>query len=116
MQVILLAPPKYNHFAIKNQNWTFLMAATDTGSGRTRAENSDKLSDKGQARAGLYIRSLVSIKSPPSARRAPILPGPICTCIPYPDATPLIILHFIGYSCPLTNMMQGNNSINAVIH
>ncbi len=54
----------------------------DTGSGRTQAENSDKLSDKARARAGLCIRSLVSIKSSPSARRAPNLPGPICTCIP----------------------------------
>ncbi len=53
----------------------------DTGSGRTPAENSDKLSDKFRARARLYIRSLVSIKSSPSYRRAPNLPGPICTCI-----------------------------------
>ncbi len=30
----------------------------------------------------LYICSLVSHKSSPSARRAPNLPGPICTCIP----------------------------------
>ncbi len=54
----------------------------DMGSGRTRAENSDKLSDKSWARAGLYIRSLVSIKSSPLARQAPDLPEPICTCIP----------------------------------
>ncbi len=33
-------------------------------------------------RAGLYIHSLVSIKSSTSARRAPDLPGPLCNCIP----------------------------------
>ncbi len=48
-----------NHFAIKKQNWTFKWLQQqlckgeerekkDTGSGRTRAENSDKLSDKKQ--------------------------------------------------------------------
>ncbi len=38
----------------------------DTVSGWTRAENSDKLLDKGWARARLYIHSL-SIKNSPSA-------------------------------------------------
>ncbi len=60
----------------------------DTGSGWTQADNFDKLSDKAWDCAGLYIRSLVSIKRIenncfPSARRAPNLPGPICTCIRY---------------------------------
>ncbi len=49
----------------------------DTGLGRTPADNSDKLSAKDRTRARLYIRSLVSIKRSPSARRAPNLPGPI---------------------------------------
>ncbi len=62
----------------------------DTGSGRTPAENSDKLSDKDRARARLYIRSLVSIKSSPSAgpqsARAPCAPAhPV-----YTDTTPLL--------------------------
>ncbi len=61
----------------------------DTGSGRTWAENSDKLSDKGRARAGPYIRSLVSIKSSPSTL-PPICPGPYAPA--YPDATPLVLM------------------------
>ncbi len=89
---------KYEHFAIKKQNWTFFNDCKRScvkgkrerekkDLGRTWVENSDKLSDKGRARAGLYIRFLVSIKSSPSARRAPNLPGPICTCIPRRYAT-----------------------------
>ncbi len=49
---------KYNHFAIKNPNWTFLMAATAAVKGK-RESSVRELSDKGRARAGLYIHSLV---------------------------------------------------------
>ncbi len=38
------------------------------------SEDSDKLSDKGRARARLCIHSLVSIKSSPSAQQQNVLP------------------------------------------
>ncbi len=70
---------KYNHIVIKNKN--------GTDSGRTWAENSDKLSDKGWARAGplFYLEVPLRLGGPP------VCPGPYAPA--YPDPMLLYQIH-----------------------
>ncbi len=72
-----------------------------TCSGRTPAENSDKLSDKGRAGKN---HSLVSVKSSPLAR-PPYAPAYLA----YPDATPLFYLNYVkiaGFSAIYTTYFK----------